>query len=222
VRLVCGFVLVLGCGQPHQADRYDVTALQAAASYRLYEPAGTPIAEALSVVALSPDSVLVLDAAESFLHLYGKGGDLRLETARKGGGPGEFLRPGFARLFGDTLWVMDWGPGRLVRWRLDTWTEMDRVVPPPHVIDIIPACGGRVTVVYAGVKTAPQEQRAYGIALFDGESWDDRSQLRHGAGAITLSWPDARVTMVGDSAVALYDWSSSHLLLLGCNGKLHR
>ena len=110
---------IAGCtgSAPPPQPVLNAAELEAAATYRVGEGAGTPLAEVQSVIAFAPDSILVLDSAEPFLRLYGTGGVVRLEAGNRGGGPGEFVRPGFLRAFGDTLWAMDWGTGLFARWR---------------------------------------------------------------------------------------------------------
>lgn len=65
-------------------------------------------------VAERPDgSIYVLDGAEGTITLYGPDGRFKARFAGRGGGPGEFSRPGPMDLLGDTIRVLDTGANRV-------------------------------------------------------------------------------------------------------------
>lgn len=180
---------VVGCGETGSGRLLSVEELRSHAIYTISdsEENGTPLADPASVHPLGADSVLVIDAVDPFIRLYGENGVIRAEFVKQGSGPGEMTRPSAGVISGDTLFVVDRAQGTLLRLSMTSFEEIGRGAVPPSFAAMFGQCDGSglnaVAQLVRPQRTPEQDAgqvQNYTIARLQGGTW----QLTKG------DWPD--------------------------------
>lgn len=112
-------VLVLLSGK---VEAQDLRAWRLAPEVRMGQDDGSGLptfTRIISVLPMSDGSVVIADAANREIHIYGPEGEYSHSVGRDGRGPGEFERLTNVGLLGDTLWVLDSGERRITLFSRD-------------------------------------------------------------------------------------------------------
>jgi hypothetical protein len=175
-----------------------------------------PLADVRGIQVLSPDSMIVLDAAPPFIRLISSAGGLVTALGRRGGGPGELERPALIQIHAENLFIVDFGMGMMAVWNTRTLQEDARVPVPQNTLALATGCGNRLLAVYRGPGDGAETR--YGIAARSGDEWEDLSDLGRREINFAPTWPDFRV-LADDEGVVVFDWFNSRLQQIDCSGQ---
>ena len=192
--------------------------LNAIASVRIERDSGADLVEVRGVV---PDStgVLILDRYAPYLHSYSEAGQALAARGSKGRGPGEMEMPwGVARI-GRTVYVSD--GNRLAAFRSPQLVEERRLHLPRNSVAILPACGGKLTIVFSARIPGEDPYRlgTFGVMTLGDSIWNDPSSLQPSASPFTPTGPDFRGVALGDTAVAVFNHLRRRIDILSCSGQ---
>jgi hypothetical protein len=218
---------LVGCAAEGRAapDLIDAQALRSAAVFMTPDvDNGTPLANPVSLLPLSADSVLVVDATDPFIRLYGAKGESRGEFGPKGQGPGEFVNAGPGVIVDGIVHLPDRGQGRIVSVRLEPhYQEVGRAAVPPSVASLFDGCGNIGGIVQLVRPERDPEQdvgrvQNYTIAVLAEGEW--KLAAREWPPFDFVPSPPGFRVAVRDGTAAIYNFFHSRIELIDCKSGL--
>jgi hypothetical protein len=172
-----------------------------------------PFTDIVDVETLGTDTVVVLDAAPPFVHIYLADGTYLDATGREGDGPGELKTPWDIVANAGRLWILD--RSRAIEWDRELH-EVRRVPVPAQTALLSRGCGRELVAVLEGGSEGGEE-RSYTLALWDGAEWTELSQPQPPKLPFVIGWP--RFSAAGtNEGLAIIHWWERRVEILSCSG----
>lgn len=188
------------------------------------------LGQVLEVIAVTPDTILIVDAFPPFLRLFNRRGEGVGAALGEGGGPDQIAAPGFAAVRGDTLAMLAADNSLVLYWDLRAMREISRdrleAGDVVNAVELVSACDG-LAIVYRGRTPGSEPGTAlrmadarYGVRVRSpGETggWTDVSDLVRMGRVFTPNWSEFRAIGT-EGGVLLFDWFAGSVQTISCTG----
>lgn len=176
------------------------------------------LTDVVDILELTPDSIVILDAAPPFIHLVDGDGMLLGTYGPEGDGPGELRRPWGLAADSAHIWLQD--RGQLIGWSRDDFGEVRRLQSAPQSTALTAGCGRAVLAIVDGPRpgSGTQYDREYGLAALEGDStWDAVHPVPPPTTPLQLGWPRFGGSAYGNDHVAIIHWWDEAIELIPCD-----